>query len=89
MPTSTADLAELLSIEAVEAREAWEEALTLEQEGCRLDPIHWPLAAVLLLGLLPMGVRDLGRALLHEHGQHSTTPITESTQLRLEPESRC
>jgi hypothetical protein len=63
MPTSTvADLSELLAIEAEAAREAWEEALHLEQEGFVLDPIHWPLAAVLLLGLVPLGVRDLGAA---------------------------
>jgi hypothetical protein len=66
MPASTAALSELLSIEAEEAREAWEEALALEAAGWRLDPIHWPLAAVLLLGLVPLGVRDLGAALLAE-----------------------
>jgi hypothetical protein len=67
MPASTvADLAELLVIEAEEARAAWEEALRLEAEGFRLDPIHWPLAGVLPLGIVPIGVRDLGRALLAE-----------------------
>jgi hypothetical protein len=67
MRTSTlADLSELLSIEAEAAREAWEEALHLEQEGFLLDPIHLPLAATLLLGLVPMGVRDLGAELLAE-----------------------
>jgi len=77
MPTSTvADLSELLSIEAEAARQEWEEALRLEAEGCRLDPIHWPGAATLLLGIVPMGVRDLGEALLSEGADNP--PATRS-----------
>jgi hypothetical protein len=52
---TVADLAERLAIEAELAREAWDEAQPGEQQQ---------LAGVLLLGLVPMGVRDLGEALL-------------------------
>jgi hypothetical protein len=67
MPTSNVvDLAELLSIEAEAALEAWEEALRLEQVGIPLDPIHFTMTAALLLDLVPMRVRELCQILLAE-----------------------
>jgi hypothetical protein len=71
MHTSTIALSVLLATEAEAARQEWETALALEVDGWQLDPIHWPMAAVLLLGLVPMGICDLGRALLAEDQQVS------------------